>query len=164
MNYGLFKQRKGNFLDLFIIIAVLFMTGVAIFTAVIIVNTVDDTQIFSDNAIAQGAIDTTQSTLLSFDNMMLFVVVGLSIFVILSSAFVFNHPAYFFVGIFLLFIAVVVAAIASNTFWVFTNQEAIIGTAASFPKMTFLMKNLPIYVAFMGIASAIAMFVGMRSQ
>lgn len=158
------NNKKSNVLDFFLIIAIIFITAVALFVSFLIVNVVNSTNIFADDTTAQSALDSSKNTLLSFDNMMLFVIVGLSIFVLLSSALVYNHPGYFIAGMFLLAIAVTVAGIASNTFWIFSNTAQIAATAANYPKVTFLMNNLPLYIVFMGFASLIAMFISFQRQ
>ena len=152
-------NKKGGFLEWFYIIAALFTGVVALFCATLIVGVVIDTGVFSDDVAANKAITTTKTTLINLDNMFLFVVVGLSIFVIVSSAFVYNHPAYFVTGFFLLCIAVTVAAIASNTYFTFSTHTTIAATALLFPKINFLMLKLPFYIAFMGTAASIVMYV-----
>lgn len=152
-------NKKANYLDWFFIIAIVFMSGVSIICAKLVVEKVDASGVFADNVDAQNAIDKASSTLLSFDNLMLFIIVGLSVFVLVSSAVVFNHPAYFISGTFLLFIAVTVAASVSNTFWKFTSSSNIAATAALYPKLTFLMENFPLYIAFLGMAAAAVMYV-----
>lgn len=155
-------NKRGNVLDWFFILAILFMTGIVILVSYMIVDTVDSTNLFADNAVAQDAINRSKSTILNFDNLMLFVIVGLSIFVLASSAVVYTHPAFFIVGVLLLFIAVVVAGVVSNTFWILTNSSAIAATAALFPKITFLMNKLPLYVLFMGIAGVVVSYIADR--
>ena len=157
-------NKRGAITDWFYILAILFMISIVLIVSTLIVTTTIDTKIFDDDPVATKAINTTKSTLLNFDNSLLFVIVGLSLFVLVSSAMVFNHPGYFIVGMFLLFIAVVVAAITSNTFWTFSNASTIAATSALFPKMTFLMNKLPFYVAFMGVASAIVAYVAYSKQ
>lgn len=156
--------KRGNVLDFFYILAVLAMTGICIFAAFIIINTTAEADVFKEDPEANAAVQTTKTTILNFDNLMLFVIVGLSLFVIISSALVFNHPAMFIISFILLCIAVVVAATVSNAFWAFANEEVMKVTAANFPKIIFLMDKLPFYVAFLGIAAAIAMYVGYQQQ
>lgn len=152
-------NKKSNFLDWFYIIAILFLAAVSIFASTLIITTLDDTGIFADDVEANAAMQKSKSALLSTDNIFIFIVIGLSIFVLVSSALVFNHPAYFFIGMFLLFIAVIVSATISNSFWTFSNQATVAATAALYPKITFLMNHLPLYVAFMGIAASITAYV-----
>lgn len=157
-------NKKANILDFFFIIVILLMTAITVFVAYKAIVTVDNTGIFATDTNAQYSIDRSKATLLNFDNMMMFVVVGLSLFVLVSSAVVYNHPAFFFVGIFLLFIAVVVSAVFSNNFWIFSNNAMISDVAILYPKITFLMNKLPWYIAFMGIASSIVMYISYSRQ
>jgi hypothetical protein len=157
-------NKKASILDFFLIFAILMLVGISVFVAYIIINTTAGIKVFQDDAIANSAVNTARGTILNFDNMMLFVVIGLSLFVIISSAMVFNHPAMFILSFFLLCIAVFVSAIVSNSFWTFANQSSMISAASNFPKINFLMNKLPIYVAFLGIASIIAMYISYQQQ
>lgn len=157
-------NKRGNLLDWFVIIVILFVTSISIFAAYIVVSKVNAGGIFSSDTGAQFAIDKAQSTILGFDNLMLFIIVGLSIFVLISSAVVFSHPAFFFIGTILLFIAITVAGVISNAFWTFTQSPEIATTAAAFPKIVFLMDRLPMYILFMGMAAMVVMYVGYLRQ
>lgn len=153
-------NKKGSILDFFVIIPIVFLLGICIFVAFIILNTAGEVDVFTEDADAASYISITRNTILTFDNMMLFTIVGLSLFVLVSSALVWNHPAFFIVSFILLCIAVMVAAVMSNAWWTFSNQNTIVDTAVYFPKIKFLFENLPLYIAFMGIASMIAGFLG----
>lgn len=157
-------NKKGSILDFFYIMAMLFMTGICIFVAHIIINTADDTGVFADVEEAQAAVNVTKSTILNFDNMMLFIIIGLSLAVIVSAAAVMNHPATFIITFILLCIAVTVAGVVSNTFWTFADSSQISTTAAAFPKITFIFDRLPFYIAFMGLATMVAMTIGYNRQ
>lgn len=158
------NSKRGGMLDFFYIIAAIFIGAVALLVSFMVVHVANQTNIFSSDATAQAAVDSSENTLLNFDNMMLFVIVGLSVFVLVSSAVVYHHPAFFIVSAIMLMIAVTVAAIASNTFWTFSNQPSMLATTAMYPKTSFLMNHLPHYIAFMGIASTIAMFISFRRE
>lgn len=157
-------NKKGNILDWFYILAFLFVIGVTIIVSYMLVSKVIDSNVFADTPEADDAIKSARNTLLSFDNLMLFIIVGLSIFVLVSSAVVYNHPSFFIIGLILLFIAVTVAGVVSNTFWKFTSNAQISAVSALYPKMTFLMENLPFYVLFMGIAATVVMYVSYQKQ
>lgn len=153
------NTKRANVLDWFYIISILFALVVCVITGTLILSTVTDSNVFADYEDANASLQYATNSLLSFDNIMMFVIVGLGVFVLVSSALVFNHPVYFWSGVFLLAIAVTTAAIASNTIWTFLNTDALTATAANFPKMAFLMDNLPLYVAFLGLASLAIMYV-----
>lgn len=157
-------EANMSILGWFYIIMILFMTTITIFASYIIINTVSTEPVFVDNADASRAISISQSTILSFDNLMLFVIIGLSLFVIISSSMVLNHPAFFIVSFVLLLIAIVFSAIMSNTFWTFSTSSNIQATANLYPKIKFLMEKMPIYILFMGMAASVAMYLGFTRQ
>lgn len=152
-------NKKGNILDWFYILGILFFIGVAFFAAYIVIDKTIGSGIFDEDETASTVANISKSTILNLDNLMLFIIVGLSVFMLVSAAMVFNHPAFFIVSFFLLLIAIIVSAIVSNTFWTFSNASTLIDVSSQFPKMKFIMDNLPLYVAFMGMATALAMFI-----
>ena len=156
------NSKASGFLDFFFVIVVFFLVGITLIVSLLVVNTTIDTNLFTGYTEAENVINSSKNTLVSMDNMMLLLIVGLSLFVIVGSALVNNSPAYFFIGLFLLIIAIIVSAISSNAFYVFRSDQLISATAASFPKLTFLWNNFPLYVLFMGIANSISMFVGFK--
>lgn len=157
-------NKRGNVLDFFYIMMILLVISVAIMAAMKLVNVTNESGLFDDNVDAQQGFQFTENTILNFDNLMMFIIIGLSIFVIVSSALVNNHPAFLIIGGILLFIAVMVSAILSNAHWTFLNSKEIIELASSFPKLVFLMDNLPIYILFMGMAASLAGYIGYRNQ
>lgn len=153
-------DRKGNVLNWFVVLIILFAFVVCVFIAHIMLTAVDTTKVFASNTNAQYALDQSTKTILSFDNMFLFLIVGLSLFVLISSAFVFNHPAFFIVGFIMLCVAVTVAAIMSNAYWDFTQDVNIQPEVSAFPKIDFLMLRLPFYIAFMGMGCFVVAYIG----
>ena len=69
------KNKRGNFLDWFLVIALLFMFAICVVVALLITNTVIDSGIFADDVTANSAIQQTRTTILTFDNMMLFAII-----------------------------------------------------------------------------------------
>jgi len=157
-------NRRASIFDWFYIIVIIFMTGICVFTAHIIITAADNSGLFQDTDEAQEAVNITKNTILSFDNLLLFAIIGLSIFVIISAAMVFNHPAMLVISFVLLCIAVVFAAMVSNSFWDFANSTQITAYQTAFPKIIFLMNNLPIYIGAMGLLGLAAAFVGANRQ
>jgi hypothetical protein len=161
---GFNLNKKANILDWFYIFPILLLVGLTTFASYIIVTKTSDSGVFSGTPEAQNAINLTKGTILNFDNVMLFIIIGLSIFMLISAAIVFNHPGYFIASFFLLLVAITVSATLSNSWWVFSNSAQILSTASNFPKIQFLMEKLPFYVAFMGMATMVTMYVGYTRQ
>lgn len=157
-------NKSGNILDFFYIMMILLVISVCIMVAAKLVDVTNESNLFNDNEDAKKGFQFTEDTIFNFDNLMMFIIIGLSIFVIVSSALINNHPAFLIIGAILLFIAVMVSAILSNAHWTFLNSKEIIELAAGFPKLVFLMDNLPMYILFMGMASSLAGYIGYRNQ
>jgi len=159
-----FLGRKAGFLDFIYIIAALFIAAIAIVVSYVVVSIADSTNVFDSDPGGTYAMEQATKTAKSFDNMILFVIVGLSLFVLIGSAMVYHHPAFFIVGIIMLIISVVVAAGISNAFYLFTEQPVISTASLEYPKIVYLMNHLPLYIAFMGIASSIAMYTSFKRE
>ena len=153
------RNRKGSLLDWFWIVTALFITSIVVILALFINNKITDVAIFTDDANAAAALAHSKDTLLSMDNLFLFIVVGLSLFTVCSAAMVWNHPAFFFVGMILLAIAIMFAAFMSNAYEDVTEADTMQETSASFTKMNFLMGKLPYYICFMGMLTAVVMYL-----
>jgi len=155
-------NKKGFMSFFFIIITILLLAGLMLVASYLVVDKIDNTNLFKDYDDAQEVVDNGKNALLSMDTMMIFILLGLSLFVIVSAAVAFNHPALLFISIFLLFIAITLSGIVSNTFAVFSDDIEISAVTAVYPKMTFLFNNLPVYILMMGVAVSIAMYVSWR--
>lgn len=155
-------MRKKGMVDLFYVLVGLFIIGIFLFVVFLAINRIDDSGIFGGYDDAEKMYAHGERALLSFDNMMMFILVGLSLFVIISSAFIWNHPAYFIVGIVLLAVALTIAGVVSNAWFDFSTNAQISGITSSYPKTDFLLSKLPHYILVMGITAAIAMNIGYR--
>jgi len=153
------KLKKGNLLDWFYIIPIVFLIVLVCVVSLHITNKVDDTNIFSEDANAEANIQKSKTTLLLFDNLIMFIVLGLSIFVLVSSYFVWNHPVFFFVGVILLAVAITLAALFANSYEQVTGNEHLASDAEQFTKMNFMMDKFPIYILFMGLMTLVVMGV-----
>lgn len=155
------KGRRGM-LDIFYILAFLFVIGIIIIVVFLMLNKIDDSGIYDKYTDAKNAHKQGERTILGFDTMMLMIIMGLSLFVILSAAFVWNHPVFVILGLIALTIAITVAGVVSNAWFDFSTHSQISSTVSSFPKLNFLLKQLPFYIMFMGIAGSISASIGYR--
>ena len=77
-------NKRGNIIDYFLIIAILFLVVVSLFVSVKILNVASMASVFDEAPEARGAVTSAQNTLLNFDNLLLFVIIGLSLFVLFT--------------------------------------------------------------------------------
>jgi len=125
-----------------------------------VISAVDTTDLFSTDADADAAVNHSKQSLLNMDNMILFLMIGLSLFVLIAGYMSVNHPAMFFIAVFLLVIAIIFSAMISNSYQTVAAQSQISPAASLFPKLDFIMDNLPFYIVFMGFMTAILMYAG----
>ena len=157
-------NKRGNLIDMFKIMIILIFSAVMLIAGYIVVSTTNETGVFSQDDSAQDVIDSGQNALLYLDTMMMFLFIGLSIWVIISSGMVWNHPVMLVVSLLILFVAIIVAGSLSNSWFVFSSSSGISPTTSLYPKMDFLLNNLPFYILFMGSAACVSMFITWRQQ
>lgn len=155
-------MNKKGLTDIFYILAFIFAIGVLLFAVFLTMDRINSSGLFSGYDDAEQTYALGERSILNFDNIMLMIIVGLSLYVVISSAFVFNHPIFLILGLVLLAVALTVAGVISNAWFDFSTNSQIEDITTHFSKTNFLMSNLPFYVLFMSISSLIAMSVGYR--
>jgi len=154
--------KKGNILQIFpimIVILAIIITSVIAYT---IWSKVDVSGVFSDNAEANTTMQITERTILNFDNLIVFIFLGLSIVTIVAASQVANNPAYFFMALIILCIAFIVGVAFSNVYEKFADNEQLSVYAAKFPRTEFLFDKLPLYVILMLFSIMASMYIGHR--
>lgn len=155
-------NKHGNILDFVYVPVLLFIIVMTLIVSLKIVNVTKDTGIFDGYPDSEKVINQAAFTLVNMDNMMLFMLVGISLFVMISGFFSNNHPAFFIISLLLLMVAVIIGAALSNTFWKFSVIDSMASTVSEFPKTTFIMERIPYYLAFLGMTTIALMYVNFR--
>lgn len=158
------KSKKGNLLDWFYIIPIIFIISAVSIVCLLMVNKIDDTGVFDSDSYASAAITKTRVSMLNMDNLLFFVLIGLSIFTLVSTYFVWNNPVFFFLALIFLVIAVIVSAMFSNAYEEFKNSSEISETSSLFPKINFIMDKFPLYLAFMFMMTLIVMGISFKNE
>lgn len=94
----------------------------------------------------------------TFDNLFLFVIVGLWAFLIISSLFIDSNPIFFIITVILLLAAFVVGGIMSEAFSDISNDDDLSSATSQYPKMTWVMEHFLLVIMIMGFTSAIALY------
>lgn len=147
-------NKKGGAMDIFFIMMIIFVFALM---SIIALTFYDK---YTEGIEGNAAFNTTwnddietqsRATLLSFDAILPFLMLGLLIVVIVSSFYIRTHPLFFFISLFILILAIVVAAIFSN---VFTNivegQSDFQSSSANFTIITYIMDHLPSFIMLIG--------------
>jgi len=155
------KKAQTDFISLFFVLAVLF--GVSIF-AVILYNAYNDNikENLNDaltsstsvdaNANVTKILEQTSGGINMLNPMFPLLLVGLFAFGLGMAIMGRSHAAFFFIGLFILAIAIILAVIFSIAYTGITENENFSATTEEFGVMTFIMDNLPLVILILFIA------------
>ena len=166
------KKAQTDFIALFFVLVVLF--GVAIF-AIILYNAYDENikENLNDaltsstpvdaNANVTAILEDTSGGVRMLNAMFPLLLIGLFGFGLIMALMGRSHPAFFFVGIIILAVAIILAVVFSNTYDSITGNENFENAAEEFSVLTIVMGNLPLTIFILFIAIAAIMY-GMRGS
>jgi|TARA_Y100000310_G_scaffold341928_2_gene442890 hypothetical protein len=156
---GIFKSKKGNLQDLIVIPVFLFIIAFSFVLGFYIYGEMNTEIQASDmTTTAKSVFGDNYATYNSvFDNIFLFIMVGLGLTVVVSSFFIRAHPIFYFVSLIVYAFITMISAILSNAY------EELIGTTlaaagASFPIIDHLMSNFPYYMMGLSFVVAIVLY------
>ncbi len=167
-------NKKGAFTDLFILMifsfCIILMSGVFIYiggktyTEVSsklggqMFGTANATEVIDQTI---GAVNTTYHALYWIS---IFLIVGMIISIFIGSYLVTTKPIFFIPYAFITIIAIIVAVGISNAYETVIATPLLASTFAGFVGANFIMLNLPMWIAVIGITGGIIMFVRMGSK
>lgn len=166
------SRGQTDFISIFFVLVVLF--GVAIF-AVILYNAYDNnikdnlnTALTSSTPVDANAnitkvLDQTSGGINMLNPLFPLLLVGLFGFGLMTALLGRSHPAFFFVGIVILAVAIILAVIFSNAYESITTNADFNDSAEEFGVMSFIMGHLPLVIFILFIAISIVLY-GMRGS
>jgi len=173
----LIKNKKGGFTDLFIFMIVAFVivlfSGIMIFisneTTDQLHESLDNMGLAGDgNNNASVVIDNTMGkTSLTFNALYwisVFLIFGMIIAIFIGSYMVTTKPIFFIPYLFIVIIAVIVAVPMSNAYETLSADPTLASTYAGFIGSNWILAQLPIIVAIVGVTGGIIMFVRMGKR
>lgn len=159
------QNKKGSAQDIFMFIVVGFSFALICTLGFYLVSQINPT--LKDkiggtqaNISINETLDIWEASTGSLDFASVGVIMGLMLAVILSALLVRLHPAFYFLFFILLILAIVVAVPLSNSYELFEDK---LGTSGDMSITSFIMTNLPLFVAVIGVAALIISFVKMGS-
>jgi hypothetical protein len=173
------KGKQAGFTDLFLFMIVAFIVvivaGVYIYMSVLVKDQLDDTQSPTGNVNYTEIVDDVYSPVVGAYKTLywlsIFIIVAMVISIFIGSYFVTTRPVFFIPYIFIVIIAIVVSVGISNAYQTIamddTLSPVILGDGdeyAGFTGSNYIMWYLPIWIAVMGFAGGIVMFVRMKSE
>lgn len=173
------KNKRGGFTDLFLFIIFAFVIvtvlGILIYSFNITEDHLKETIGVMDLGDTQGnnaseVIDNTVgSANISFTALYwisVFLIFGMILAIFIGSYMVTTKPIFFIPYIFIWVIAIIVSVPLSNSYETISNDATLSSTYANFVGSNFILNNLPMIVAVVGIIGGIIMFtqMGKRQQ
>lgn len=157
-------NKNGSLLDSFQIILVLFAFAIITIISLYVLDRFEEgtTEMF-DSDVATYAISQGQATLLNFDNLFVFILIGLLIATMVGAYFIQTNPIIFWVSLLLLLVFLTVAAIFTNVFEEITATPELASTAANFEIINLVMGHLPLTLLVIFSAISIALFAKWRA-
>lgn len=146
-------NRKGSIVDVLFIVVMMFVLALVFLLATSMYTNINNSLQSSDT------ISDNSKTILSnfntkfpkvLDNAFVFILAGLILAVLIGGFLIRDHPAFFFVAMFMLIFFVALSAIFANVYHDVANSEAFSASAANYPKMQHIMNNFPVYAAVFG--------------
>jgi len=141
------KNKKGNIQDPFLAITIFF--GMAIAFIIFYYLTIEfqiQLNPILDNTVSADILAETVTALGMFDMIFVVVVVFLMISVMISAFFIRSHPIFFFVLLPLLGLSIMIAAIFSNAFETFSEEERLSVAVEEFNLTRYVMDKLPYFI------------------
>lgn len=168
-------NKKGGMADLFIFmivaVIVIFISVMFVYMGGLAKNklheTMDNMTIGGNENVSQvidqtfGRVDQAYQSLYWISVML---IIGMILSIFIGSYLVTTKPIFFIPYIFILIIAVIVSVGISNAYEQVMEDPTLAGTFAGFIGANYIMLQLPIWIAIIGIVGAIIMFVRMGSK
>jgi len=155
-------NKKGSAADLFLV--VVFIAAGAIFLLVghyalgIMMPAI---QAELPSAEADAAIQSSIDAMDTFDSFLLAIYIGLVLAMLLTAFMIKTHPAFIFVFIIAVILAILVSVPLSNSYQLIQND---VGLSAEFGMTDFIMNNLPLLTAIFGFIFVIVTYVKAKAS
>lgn len=149
-------SNKGSMMDLPYIIAILFIFSISVFVTVKFLGAFDAAWTYG--GVGQEIITQGKSAMYTFDYMVVFLGIGLSITTLIGAFMIRTHPVFYVFSTFLLGIMVIVSAQITNAFDKFVTSPAFASIGNSFPMMIYFFRHFPLFILISGILIAIVMY------
>jgi len=163
------KIGKRGFFDLIYIIIILFILGVTILLAKLIVVKFNETAQPAINASSARAakimVDVENKTVPQFDKIFFGAMIGAQLGVLLLSYKLKSSPAFYFLGVLFVMITVLISAIFSNVFEeIRTTAELNTISSSGLPIMNYIWSRMPLLIGAFGVVVLVVTYAMGRSE
>lgn len=172
---GILENKKGqtDFISLFFVLVVLF--GVAIF-ALVLYNAYDEnikdnlndaltssTPVDADANVTE-ILGQTSGGIQMLNPLFPLLLVGLFAFGIVMALLGKSHPVFFFIGIIIIAVSIILAAVFSNVYTNIAESDNFTQASAEFGVVEFIMNNLPLTIFILFIVIVVILYMNKGGQ
>lgn len=154
--------KKGNVLNIPIIMGILFITVLGLIFGAFIFNRFDQiTQeqgVFKSVNASVQAVGNVRQTFINLDAITFWIFLGFTLFLIISAYLIRTSPIFTVFLIIFVVICEIMAFIISNSYYEISNTSELTNTTISYPITNNIMNNLPLYVGIVGFLTLITLF------
>jgi len=166
----LIKNKKGSFVDLFIFIIFAFVIVMALGMLLYIFGEAEDqlqetvgqmdlgTEGNNASQIIENSVGSANISFKALYWLSVLIIFGMILGIFIGSYMVTTKPIFFVPYLFIWIIAIIVAVPISNTYETLQSDATLGSTYANFIGANFILNNLPMMVAVIGMVGAIIMF------
>jgi len=115
-----------------------------------------------DTPTAQRINQTGFNSVVALDNAVVFGIIGLFLFAVISSFFIKTHPVVFVAAIAALILAVILSVTFSNIYDDLAGSNSFLDFEQDFTKIPFILNNMPLFVLIMGGLIILAIYAKER--
>ena len=165
------QDKRGGFADLFIFMIFAFILVVVIGFLLYVFGQAEDglhdamdDMTFGDANTTQVINDTVGATTISFQALYwlsVLIIFGMILGIFIGSYMVTTKPVFFIPYLFIWIIAIIVSVPLSNAYETLSADPNLASTYANFVGSNFILNNLPMIIAIVGLVGAIIMFTRM---
>lgn len=160
--YNIRFTKKGSLIDMVVLPAMLFLVIIVWISAGTFLDKVttqlNSSGIITSNETRDQLVNTNDRYPSLFDNLFMFLMIGMSLAVIALAFAVDSHPALYLFSLFLLVVLVVLNMMIANVYSDVTSQGEISVTASEFNLSDFAMTKLPIFMIVISIVVAVVTY------
>lgn len=148
--------------DVILVGALVFVFALGFLAINFMVGQVTDSMINNEevnsSAGAVSMFEALDDTMDRLDYVVFGLFIGLSLAVVVTGWFIGGYPIFMFLYFIVVVVGVVLSAVLSNVWEVFSQSASFGSTVVSFPLSNNLLLNLPVYVAAIGFLGVVVMF------
>lgn len=151
-------NKKGIIFEMITILVVLTLFIVGVMLSYKFVNEFNNQNTFEAGSLSKNITGQGIVAIQGFDNLSILVLIGLTLYIIVSAFFINSHPVFFVIGVMALLIVIPLTALVSNVFQRIAGEPEFSDYSNNFVVIPYIMSHLPLFFLIIGILALIGIY------